>query len=195
MKTLKIIVAATALVSVLLSCSKNNNDDDELLIVEPQYPFKELIYNGNLDEGYSYTNKPFNFEVGFQFKSFKSGQITGLGIRLPDNDEYRVTLWNAETKEILANQQIVSSSNIFVFEAINPVNIIAGVEYFVSVNTNDYYIVKNSQGGELDVFPIESGDILLTGYGSNMGVSQTFPSQIVQHSCLGMVDVKFIESN
>lgn len=195
MKALKLILVTTTMVAVLLSCSKSNNDDDEFIVADPQYPFKELMYNGNLDEGYSYTDKPFNLEVGFQFKSFKAGRITELGIRLPDNDEYRVTLWNAETKEVLATQQIISSADIFIFEAINPVNIISGVAYFVSVNTNDYYIVKNSESGELPVFPIESGDILLTGYGSSFGTSQTFPESILQNSCLGMVDIKFIENN
>lgn len=195
MKTLKSIFAIVIFTITLISCSKNKSDDDELTIVEPQYPLKDLIYNGNLEEGYSYTDEPFYLEIGYQFKSFKNGQIIALGLRLPDNQEYRVTLWNAETEEVLATTQINSSAGIFIFEDIEPINIISGVDYFVSVNTNDYYIVKNSEGGEQSVFPMESGDILLTGYGSNFGTAQVFPETISQESCLGMVDLKFIENN
>lgn len=194
MRTLKSIFAIVVFSIALISCSKNNSEE-ELTIVEPLYPLKELIYNGNLEEGYSYTNKPFYLEIGYQFRSFKNGQITALGLRLPDTQEYRVTLWNAETEEVLATIQINSSAGIFIYEDISPINITSGVEYFVSVNTNDYYIVKNSESGEQPVFPIESGDILLTGYGSSLGTSQTFPENISQQSCLGMVDVKFIENN
>ncbi|OEK08491.1 hypothetical protein A8C32_03300 [Flavivirga aquatica] len=194
MKMQKLILGLIFLGILFISCSKN---DDEISIIEeeelaPQYPMKSVIESGHMQVNYQKVDGASTFEIGYKFKSFKNGKITALGIRVPNNDVYRVTLWNVETETILTTANITSSSGLLSFKDIEPININSGITYFVSVNTNDYYQFTNSGN---DLFPVESEDIIILAYGSNFGTSQTLPVMFSKVSYLGVVDVKFIPSN
>ncbi|AUP77293.1 DUF4082 domain-containing protein [Flavivirga eckloniae] len=191
MKTQKIIVGLLILGLSLISCSKN---DDDIKIIEstPEYPMKSLIEDGVIELTNTKINSPNTFELGYKFKTFKNGKITALGIRVPDNDTYRVSFWNVDTEELLKTMEITSSSGLLSFEDIEPINIESGTAYFVSINTNDYYIFND--GGDV-MFPAETNNILVLGYGAYFGQSQTLPETYVKTAYLGMVDVKFIPNN
>ncbi|TGV03979.1 DUF4082 domain-containing protein [Flavivirga rizhaonensis] len=191
MKAQKLIWGLIIIGIFFNSCSK---DDDEIEVVEAtsQYPMKSLIESGHMQVNYQKVNSPSTFEMGYKFKTFKSGKITALGIRVPNNETYRATLWNVETEAILATVMVVSSSGLLSFEDIEPITIDSGTTYFVSVNTNDYYQFTNAGN---NLFPIEMGDVLISGYGSNYGTSQTLPTTFSETSYLGMVDIKFVANN
>ena len=192
MKTQKIILGLLIIGLCFVSCSKNDDDNAPIVESTPQYPIKSLIENGNMQLKYEKVDWVNTFELGYKFKSFKDGKITALGIRVPNNDVYRVTLWNVDTEEILITKNITSSSGLLSFEDINPVNVSSGVSYFVSINTNDYYRFDDFGN---DIFPVEIGDLLITGYGSNFGISQTLPTTFTKAVYLGMVDIKFTANN
>ncbi|GAA3641841.1 DUF4082 domain-containing protein [Flavivirga jejuensis] len=191
MKAQKIILGLLIIGSCFSSCSKND-DDVEIIESIPEYPMKSLIESGHMQVNYQKVDGPSTFEIGYKFKSFKNGTITALGIRVPNNGVYRVTLWHIETEEILVTTDITSSSGLLSFEDIAPVAINSGTAYFVSVNTNDYYQFTNSGN---DLFPVEIGNMLISGYGSNFGTSQTLPATFSETSYLGMVDIKFTANN
>lgn len=192
MKVQKLVWGLIFIGIVLTGCSKN---DEEIIIeAEPQYPMKTLIESGHMELKNTMPNWINHFEVGYKFKTFKNGKITALGIRVPENDDFRVTLWDADTEEIILSKQITSTSGLLSFEDIEPVNIESGVTYFVSVNTNSYYTFND--GGNV-IFPIESGDVLITEYGVRSGTNpdQIMPSQFSKTSYVGMVDIKFIKND
>ncbi|MDD7885795.1 DUF4082 domain-containing protein [Flavivirga sp. 57AJ16] len=191
MKAQKLIWGIILMGILFNSCSKND-DDMEIIEAAPQYPMKSLIESGHMQVNYQKVDGPNTFEIGYKFKSFKDGKITALGIRVPNNDIYRVTLWNVETETVLATAMVTSSSGLLSFEDIEPITVDSGTAYFVSVNTNDYYQFTN---GVSDLFPVEMGDLLISGYGSNFGTSQTLPATFSKISYLGMVDIKFVANN
>lgn len=78
------------------------------------------------------------------------------------NGEFRVTFWNAETVELLVAKYIVSTAELFSIENIKPKNIEARTAYFISINTDFYYTFNDNLN---QVFPVESGDFLITHYG------------------------------
>ncbi len=193
MKAQKLIWGLIFIGILFNSCSK----DDEIEVIEveeatPQYPMKSLIESGHMQVNYQKVNSPSTFEMGYKFKTFKNGKITALGLRIPNNETYRVTLWNVETETVLATAMVNSSSGLISFEDIEPITIASGTTYFVSVNTNDYYQFTNAGN---DLFPTEMGDVLISGYGSNFGTSQTLPTTFSETSYLGMVDIKFVANN
>ncbi|GAA3580907.1 hypothetical protein [Snuella lapsa] len=192
MKVQKAILKLIIISALFISCSKD--DDSDLIEQAPQYPMKTLIETGHMELKSTMQQWVSHFEVGYKFKTFKNGKITALGIRVPHNDSYRVTLCNAETEEILVTKNIVSSSGLLSFETIDPINIASGVAYFVSVNTNDYYTFNDSGNA---MFPVESGDVLITDYGVRSGTNpdQIMPVQYSKVSYVGMVDIKFIPNN
>lgn len=192
MKSQKIILRLLIVALLINSCSKN---DDEIIVESPpQYPMKSLIESGHMELESTTVQWAFNYEIGYRFKSFKNGKIEALGIRVPENDEYRVTLWNAETEEILVTIYIVSTSGLLSFEDIEPINIESGVAYFISVNTNSYYSFKDSEN---EIFPVETGDILITDYGRKTGLNpdQMMPDIFLNWVYIGMVDIKFVPNN
>ncbi len=187
MKTQNIILGLVIFGLSLIGCSKH---DDGIAHIEstPEYPMKTLIEDGVM-ELINSKNSPNTFELGYKFKPFKNGKITALGIRVPDNDVYRVSLWNVDTEELLKTVEITSSSGLLSFEDISPIQLESGTAYFVSVNTNDYYIFND--GGH-PIFPVETNNILVLGYGVYLGFNQTLPENYVKTSYLGMVDIKFV---
>ena len=40
--------------------------------------------------------------MGFKFKVVKAGKVTKMGVKTPDISTYRVLLWDADTKYVLA---------------------------------------------------------------------------------------------
>lgn len=191
MKTSRLIIPILFLILSLSSCSRNN-DDIETIQLPPQYPMKTLMEEVHMEVKYTKVNWVNTYEMGYEFKSFKNGKITALGIRIPDGGDFRVTLWNADTEEILVTTQVVSTSGLLSFEEINPIQIQSGVRYHVSVNTNSYY--QFSDSGNI-LFPIEIGDFLITKSGVNLGTIQSLPTQFSSVSHFGMVDVKFEPNN
>lgn len=190
MSARKVIWVLSLVVMCFTSCSK---DDEEVIVNEPaQYPMKTLIESGHMNVTYEKVDWVNTFELGFKFKSFKNGNITALGVRVPNNKSYRVTLWNLDNEEVLVTSYVQATSGLISFQDIQPIAINSGVSYFVSVNTNDYYQFSN--GGN-DLFPVESGDVLITGYGSYFGTSQMLPPTFSNTAYLGMVDIKFVENN
>lgn len=175
-------------VLICLGCSSDEKNTPELTT---QFPMKSLIENGVLDLN-STVNSPNTFELGYQFKTFKSGKIKSLSIRIPANGEYRVSLWNFDTQELLLTQQIQSSSGLISSEDISPISIESSVNYFVSVNTSDYYAFN--KGGNV-IFPTDIGDVLVKAYGSYLGTNQTIPNTFSTTFYLGMVDIGFVPNN
>lgn len=173
---------------VFSSCSS----DDEATPEQPaQFPMKSLIESGVLDLQ-STVNSPNTFEVGYQFKTFKSGKIKSVSIRVPANGDFRVSLWNFDTQNILLTQPITSSNGLISTETITPIDIASSVNYFISVNTSDYYVFN--KGGAV-IFPSDIGDVLIKGYGSYLGTSQMLPNTFSTTAYLGMVDIEFVPDN
>ncbi len=191
MKTQKIILKLIIIVLSFSSCSKSD-DHAEIIEATPEYPMKTLIEDGVMALKSTKIDFPVTFELGYEFKSFKNGKITALGVRVPDNDTYRVTLWNVDTEEILKTVDVISTSGLLSFEDIEPINIESGITYFVSINTNDYYVF-NDDGNVM--FPVESDNILVMGYAVKPGFNQFLPTQLIKTSYLGMVDIKFTANN
>ncbi|WP_282135862.1 DUF4082 domain-containing protein [Seonamhaeicola maritimus] len=190
MRIQKLIIAFVVLGLNLSSCSKN--EDADIIEILPEYPMKTLMEDGAMELVNTKVNSPNTHEIGYRFKSFKNGEITALGIRVPDNGSYRVTVWNVDTQEILGTAYVTSTSGLLSFEDIDPINIESGTEYFVGINTNDYYIFNDSGN---DIFPVESNNILVLGYSAQFGANQVLPGNLVTTAYLGMVDVKFVPNN
>ncbi|MFD2725995.1 DUF4082 domain-containing protein [Hyunsoonleella rubra] len=191
MKPFKLFFIALVALTLFSSCSKND-DDTQPVEAEPQFPMKTLLEIGPMELTDTVTDLDSFIELGYEFKAFKNGKITALGVRIPNNGEFRVTLWNSVTEEILATQMVTSTSGLLSFEDIAPIHINSGTRYLVSVNTNSYYFFYDS--GEI-VFPAEADDFIITTCAYTYGADQNFPSVTVSDQYAGMVDIKFVPEN
>jgi hypothetical protein len=97
------------------------------------------------------------YELGFSFSSSKAGKISKLGLKLPQNGTYEVSLWDFDTKAKLDSVNVTNSdSSRFNYASISPRSIVAGKKYVVSVFTagNDYFCASAP-----GLFPFTSGSI------------------------------------
>lgn len=173
---------------ISFSCS---SDKEIISEQDSQFPMKALIESGVLDLQ-SNVNSPNTFEIGYKFKTFKSGNIKAVNIRIPANGNYRVSLWNFDTQDLLLTQQVQSSNGLISSENISPLPLEASVNYFISVNTSDYYVLN--KGGNA-IFPSDIGDVLVKGYGSYLGTSQVLPTTFSTTVYLGIVDFEFVPNS
>lgn len=191
MKTLKLLTVIF-LTTLLLSCSKNKEDEELYMEITPQYPMKTLLENGVMELKGTKVNSPNTFELGYEFKTFKNGKITAFNVRIPDSEEIRVTLWDAETEEIIYTEYVQTTADLISTIEINPINIISGKNYVISLNTNDYYAF-NDNGNQ--IFPTETNDVFILNYRVKTSTIQQFPSFSSESSYLGVVDIKFVPNN
>lgn len=121
----------------LFSCNKK-----EIQSTVGNTPIKEAIDTKTpADTIYSQSNPSANF--GFRFHATKNGKITRLGCRMPEIGTYEVTLWDFNTKNLLANKSIsITASDDFFYSLITSVAIVATKDYVISVNNSSSAISK-----------------------------------------------------
>lgn len=100
-----------------------------------------------------------SYEIGFSFSSSKNGKISKLGLKLPENGTYKVSLWDFDSEQKLDSVFVTNSdSSKFNYASITPRSITSGKRYVISVNTN-YKNYFCSTGILVGLFPFTSGSI------------------------------------
>jgi hypothetical protein len=134
-------------------------------------------------------------EFGIKFKPVVDGSIhlivTSLPVAIP---VYRITIWDADQQLILRSDSIKVSE---VGPRINrdtkimlptSVNLTAGKEYMVTINSNDWYEYKGTSEA---IYPFQVDNILITGFGYTVGTDLTFPTEFPTSYYAGNLDFSF----
>ncbi|WP_346236208.1 hypothetical protein ABDK00_016625 [Niabella insulamsoli] len=118
-----------------------------------------------------------HYEFGFQFKPVVDGMIKALRVKIPDNaTDVRITIWDADSKEIIRTETIASvSKDAFVEQAITPVEMDQNHSYMITLNADDWYIRKRMDETPAH-YPITCGNIMIEKHASTGGTRQTFPT-------------------
>lgn len=137
------------------------------------------------------------YEYGLRFTVAQSGKIVKVGSRLPKAGAYRISIWDASTKTVIAQQYVAQTdANIQSWADIPALNLVADKQYFISVisdNWNDAY----PKSGPPITYPIIKGDlkILAFAYASQpmLTSSPRYPDMEDNiHSISGFIDFGFI---
>ncbi len=158
MKT-PLIVLLSTLMLTFFSCKK---DDPKTTLDPENAPISKAFFVGPFTITVSGTG---NWEYGCKFTVARPGKITKLGSKMPTTGTYRVTLWDADTKTVLAQSNITQpAGQAITFNPITAVAVSTGKNYLISIwsNTN-WNEIRKSGGGSMG-FPITSGNITITGY-------------------------------
>lgn len=193
MKTFKIIFVLLTFSFLVISCSSDNNES-EAVVYNEENPFDVYMSISGFRETTAVVRKAGFFEMGFSFIPIVNGKINSFAVRTPDvNNALRITLWDAETKKNIKSETIdVSAVNVFIEKAVAPITLMKGKEYFLSINTDDYYLRKNGTGADVS-FPIVAGNIIVTGnaYTSNTGIVISYPINSTKNYYTGDITFKF----
>lgn len=158
--------------AMTLSCKKDEDDKGNPNPLE--VGMEELLNR----IGYEvYNEDPTDsYEIGFTFSSSKAGKISKLGLKLPENGSYEVSLWDDSTKVKLDSVMVNNTdSSKFNYASITPRSIVADKKYVVSVNTTnkDYFC---SDGNLTGLFPFTKGSLTFYNQVEASVNTTTFPS-------------------
>jgi hypothetical protein len=116
-------------------------------------------------------------ELGFSFIPTVSGQINAIVAQLPaTNSALRVTIWDYETETPIKTVTVnVASPNTPVTVEITPLVLEKNKEYFISMNSSEWYSRRRIDGEPVD-YPLSVGDFMITSYAFIEGDDQAFPA-------------------
>lgn len=176
---------------VLSSCSKDDDKD--------KTPMGDHAYTTYLLDEIQITEHAFDedgssYEIGWVFDSEDGGKVVSLGGLFPASGTYTVTLWDADTEEILAQADVTATEGELAMESIDAVVIEAGKDYIVSYNTyngRDYYYLNPG----VSIFPLELDGITVYNEveASSDSEESVFPTNSNQ-SIVGVPEIGFIKN-
>ncbi len=171
---------------LLIHCS----DDKTHLLETPIFDFLS-IPNTKID---TVKQAASVWEYGFRFKSKVDGNLSKLGLLLPDTGSFKVRLYNLTTNSLLVEKtiqsQIVNTEN---YIDISPIEIKAGNEFGVSLIADVFFNVRNLNGESFN-FPITKGNISILSFNEEpCGVNGCpfFPSTSVSSLIAPCVNIGF----
>ena len=186
MKKTTTILALFILASLIFSCNK---DED---VVSVQDPLNGYLTASGFNQNVNEVIGGQNLELGYSFVPLVDGKITAIVVKLPkSNQTLRVTIWNKTTGNVLRTTIIdVSQSNEKITQRIIPLTLFKGNEYFISMNSRDYYRHTKIDGTSA-VYPFTVGDIKITSYAYINTANQIIPSLNIFNDYSGDCSFKF----
>ncbi len=176
------------------SCKKKNEDTPKPVVKEVS-----LIENAFPESNFIITKEGSgSYEYGVKFSMSRAGKISKLGSNMPDVGNYRVTLWDADSKVILTQANINQTirAKLF-FTDIIPFTITVGKDYYITVQSinKGWFEVRKAGGGNI-TYPMVSGSMTIKQYGykaSADGTPAAFPTSFPTDYYAGFTDLEFIQ--
>ena len=174
----------------LTSCKKD--DDDKITTYPEENPLEKYLELSKFNEKTSNVINSSNYEFGYKFKPKLKGKINAITFKIPDYaTNIRVTLWNANDKTIVRTITIPKAdANIEVKQNIDPIALDPSQEYLLTYNGNDWYERKRGDGSNT-TYPIDAGNISITGYRWQSGTAQTYPNTSALYYYAGDLSIVF----
>ena len=192
-KNLFMLAAALGLMLTLTNCKKEKKpSNNSTPTVAEQNPLSGYLSASGFDEDTNAVVNGGDFEFGLKFIPAVSGKMTAIIVKIPDvNTNVKVTIWDAATTDILRTELVqITSSGVDIMKTISPLNLTAGTEYMISMNSNDWYNYTKADNS-FATYPVTSGDFSITGYGYSSGNEQLFPSTNSTSYYAGDLSFKF----
>ncbi|MEZ5008925.1 MAG: hypothetical protein R2728_10330 [Chitinophagales bacterium] len=159
-----------------LPIAMTNCGDDTVTFLE-ENPLAGYLEVSGFDEAVDTFYNSSNYEFGYFFTPTVNGQINAIVARLPEaNPTLRVTIWDFDSKTVLKTVTVnVETANTTVTEAITPLVLEMDKNYQITMNSNDWYNRKRTDGSDV-TYPITVDNIIINGYSWITGSTQTFPT-------------------
>ena len=179
-----LVVLFTIIFISVASCSKS----DEPAPVKPVVVYQEenfldgYLASSGFNQTYTNTIDGAQNEIGTEFTPIVNGKITSITIRIPaPTNNFNITVWDKATKSVL---KTISSGFSPPFPANTiltiPIpdlnlNLIKNKEYAITMNTNDWYNHKRTDGTAV-TYPITVGNIKILSYKYIAGTTGAYPT-------------------
>jgi hypothetical protein len=192
----RISITGVALIAlVIFSCKKNATSN-----LKTETPIQATVESKLVvDTSVAFANS--SWEFGNKFYSSRNGNITKLGCKMGSIGNFRVTLWDFTTKNLIAATTIsITDSSMFVYNSISPVAITANTRYLVSMNNTSGAVHKNynlyysKNAPNVSRYPFTSGSITFENVQESNSAVSVFPEAVnvfSQPYIIGLADFQF----
>jgi hypothetical protein len=117
-----------------------------------------------------------------------------LGVKIPDMDDPRVTIWDLEDTTVIAQKVISAVDGVATFDALTSnVDLYTGKKYAVTVYSNDYYF-RIRTGGVSYPYPVTEGNVTISKFiyaGRPDGAPAIYPENEEGNYISGLQDFTF----
>jgi hypothetical protein len=191
----RITILMLAILAVAITSCKKKKDDAPKPIVKETSLVEKAFANAAFTTAAMGSG---SWEYGVKFSLSNAGKITKLGSKMPEVGNYRVTLWDADSKAILAQATInqTTAGNLS-FADIAPFTIVVGKDYYITVQSinKQWFNVTKTGGGNIS-YPIVTGSMTIKQYGyiaSAGGAAAAFPTVFPADYYAGFSDIEFVQ--
>ncbi|MBL0147053.1 MAG: DUF4082 domain-containing protein [Chitinophagaceae bacterium] len=127
------------------------------------------------------------WELGFAFIPHKDGRISGIWLKNPTNGNIPVSIWDADTKQIIQTLQFNNSDtlNYNHFVLTQPITLIAQKKYCITVNVTKYYY----HSLPFTSLPIQANNCTMVSSVYEETYYQRFPQYEINNVIHGLIDV------
>lgn len=190
------------LITAIVSCKKASKGGSQPP-ADANTPLRTAVNAKNpADTIYKQNNSAANF--GYKFYPLISGNVIKLGCRMPVSGSYEVSLWDFDSKSLLAKVTVtVTASTDFSYAAIPPLTITVNKRYVVSVNNvssgtaQPYYQLYKKPTTALNLYPFTSGNIVVEAPYYKGGAISVMPDQNNASDfpfMRGVADIEFVKA-
>lgn len=175
---------------ITAACSRNNNPSPtpqpEITPVQ-KTESQAVYYNRTLNSGYT-----TSYEHGITFSSNTNGKITKVGGKVYKSGNYRITVWDDSSKNIILTQYADLDSLSYKYVSISPIDVRPNKKYVVSINVlKDAFEIRDNS--VYDFMPFFSEGITIHYYSDAKTAAQTFPDRYTYtYKIAGLVDFVFV---
>lgn len=192
---MKAIVFAGLLMAGILnltSCQKNGETARPA-----ESPITSFITSETTITTSTRTSGPW--ELGIVLSASTAGKITQVGSRMPDPGNYRIIIWDNDTKQILRQKTISQTApNTLTMGDIESLAVAANKKLLISINSQADGVSKKYgyayKAGGAEFLPFTKGSILVYNACYRQTSTATFPDQTmnVKYELYGFPELTFI---
>ena len=181
LKTGRFLLKSALLLSLSLSVINCSKDDapapaPPAVLAPLQDPLPGYLAASGFNQKITPSINGTDYEDGYSFIPLVNGKMTAIVVKIPDARlGLRVTVWDKVAGTVIRTETVdVATAGVEVTKQITALDLVKDREYFITMNTNDYYEYSKTDNTAV-TYPFIVGDIKITSYGNKYGTAQVMP--------------------
>ena len=181
LKTGRFFLKSTLLLSLSLSVINCSKDDapapaPPAVLAPLQDPLPGYLAASGFNQKITPSINGTDYEDGYSFIPLVNGKMTAIVVKIPDARlGLRVTVWDKVAGTVIITETVdVATAGVEVTKQITALDLVKDKEYFITMNTNDWYEYRKTDNTAV-TYPFIVGDIKITSYGNKYGTAQVMP--------------------
>lgn len=187
------LLFSALIIFITTTCSHRDDPQPPPKTYPLENPLQKFYFEAGLDKEESLVG--FSYEYGLVFSPQVKGEITAFTARLTFKEKARVTLWDYNTRAVIATAIVdVPDKDKVATTEITPVPLEKDKKYLISINSGYYYRRTKSTGVNVP-YPVIAGNFIFHSFNLLKVNAQTFPTDTATDYTAGDVSFNFRQTD